>query len=325
MPSLARSIPLAAVAAAAALAPAHAADPAEGTVSKSAKTFKWSGAAGGYGFVEVDILTMGTIGQQACEAPICDEFKLKVADAGGDLKLQADDGKGFIEMDVQPPGGDWQYNQSGVADKPTVAVIKNAPVGEYLIRVLTNQPAVGFDNAYNGTAALSFPAPDAGGEPPATTPPSTPPPSNPPSSSPPPSSGPPPSAPPAAPGQLPASGPLSVDAAMDKGKRATARTRGLRARLRCTVVCRASAVASIDKKTAAKLKLGKKAFVIAQGSARIDKPGRIPFVVKLNAKAKKALGKKVKGLKRLSVTVDFVVTDDQRGQLKQIKRKITLR
>jgi hypothetical protein len=319
MNSFLRPLALAALVVGSALAPANAADPAEGTLSKSVKEAKWRGEASGYGVIPVN--TVQNTAPLVCEQPICDKYTLKVADAGGDVKISVMDdfGLGFVQVDIKKPGGDWEYNL-GPETKPTVVSVKNAPAGDYELRITTNDPPT--FGAYAGTATLTFPKPE--GAPP-ETPPGTTVPGPGTTQTPPPGSPPPPATPPAQPGQLPASGPLSVDAAMDKGKRATARKRGLRARLRCTVVCRASAVASVDKKTAAKLKLGKKAFVIAQGSARIDKPGRIPFIVKLNAKAKKALGKKVKGLKRLSVSVQFVVTDDQRGQIKQIKRKITLR
>lgn len=291
----------------------HAATPAEGTVSKAAPTFKWSGEAAGYGFTAINLANPTT--PLFCEQPICDALVVKVAEAGGDLKFTVDDGNGFVEVNVMRPGGDWEYHNPATADKPTVVAVKNAPVGDYGLRILTNQTVV-TGGAYTGVAALTFPNDSPAPAPGTTTPPTA---------SPTPEPG---GAPPAArqqPGKLPPSGPLTSDVAVDKGKRSTARTKGLRARLRCSVICRVAAVASVDKKTAKKLKLGSKTTVIGQGAARIDRPGRIPFFIKLSAKAKKALGKKVKGLSRVPVTVKFIVSDDQRGQVRQTTKKTTLR
>lgn len=125
------------------------------------------------------------------------------------------------------------------------------------------------------------------------------------------------------PNSLPVAGPLQVSVAVDKGKRATARKRGLRARVRCSVQCKATAVASIDKRTARKLKLGKKAMKIGSGKATIVQPGRIPFFIKMTKKAKKALGRK--GVKKFGVQVAFKVTDLQGKQPKKATKKSTLR
>ena len=125
------------------------------------------------------------------------------------------------------------------------------------------------------------------------------------------------------PGLLPAFGPLTADVAVDKGKRSTARKRGLRARVRCSVQCKVAAVATIDKRTARKLKLGKKAVKIGTGKGDVVKPGRIPFFIKLTPKAKKALGRK--GVKKFPLKVSFQITDAQGKQLKKITKKSTLR
>ena len=122
---------------------------------------------------------------------------------------------------------------------------------------------------------------------------------------------------------LPATGTLTVDAAVDKGKRKTALKRGLRGRVRCSVQCKVTAVASIDKKVARKLRLGKKALKIATGRATITKAGRIPFYMKLSKKAKRAL--KRKGVRKFALKVAFTVTDSQGKQIKKVTRKITLR
>jgi hypothetical protein len=124
-------------------------------------------------------------------------------------------------------------------------------------------------------------------------------------------------------GTLPTSGTLTADAAADKGKRKTARKKGLRVRVRCSVQCKAKAVLTIDKKTAKKLKLGKKALTIGTGSATITKAGRIPFYAKLTKKAKKALGRK--GVKKFALKVAFTVTDFEGKQVKKLTKKSTLR
>ena len=129
---------------------------------------------------------------------------------------------------------------------------------------------------------------------------------------------------PPAPGQpLPATGKLKVDVAIDKGKRKTARKRGLRGRIRCSVQCKVKATATISKKVARKLKLGRKTFKIGKGKASIKKAGRIKFYVKLNKKAKRAL--KRKGVKKFALKVSFRITDNQGKQLKKVTKKSTLR
>lgn len=130
-----------------------------------------------------------------------------------------------------------------------------------------------------------------------------------------------PGSPPA--GTLPASGKLTVSFAADKGKRSTARKRGLRVRVSCSVQCNAAATASVTAKVARKLGLGKKALRIASGSARIDKAGRIPFYLKLTGKAKKAIAKRK--VKKFSLTVTAAVTDRRDQQRQVFKKKSTLR
>jgi hypothetical protein len=122
---------------------------------------------------------------------------------------------------------------------------------------------------------------------------------------------------------LPATGTLTVDVAADKGKRKTAVKRGLRARVRCSVQCKVKATATITKKTARKLKLGRKAMRIGTGKASIKKAGRIPFYVKLTKKTKRAL--KRKGVKKFALKVAFKVSDNQGKQLKKVTKKSTLR
>lgn len=125
------------------------------------------------------------------------------------------------------------------------------------------------------------------------------------------------------PNSLPVGGPLTADVAVDKGKRSTARKRGLRGRVRCSVQCKVVAVATIDKRTARKLRLGKKTTKIGTGKGTVVQPGRVPFFIKLTPKAKKALARK--GVKKFALKVAFRVTDLNGKQLKKVTRKSTLR
>ena len=125
------------------------------------------------------------------------------------------------------------------------------------------------------------------------------------------------------PGTLPATGTLAISFAADKGKRSTARTRGMRVRVSCTVQCNATASARIDKKVARALGLGRKAMTIGTGKATIVKSGRIPFFIKLNKKAKKALAKK--RVKKFSLKVAIAVTDTSGKQMKRGVKTVTLR
>lgn len=123
---------------------------------------------------------------------------------------------------------------------------------------------------------------------------------------------------------LPATGVLEViSAAVDKGKRATARKRGLRARVRCSIQCKATATATISKKVARQLGLGKRKLKIGVGRASITKAGRIPFYIKFTAKTKKALAKKK--VKKFKLAVVIVVTDNAGKQAKRFSKTSTLR
>ena len=213
---------------------------------------------------------------------------------------------------------------AGVAE---VVTLEKAS-GYYLVRAVYY--AV-LEAGYNGTAELiGAPKPAVVLTPPGTTPPPA-------QQQPPPPGQPQPQPQPGQPGQqppmqtgptgkpttLPASGPLRIEFAVDKGKRKTARKRGMRARLRCSVQCKATAVAKVSKKVARQLKLGKKAFKIGKGSKTITKPGRIPFFVKVNKKAKRALGRK--RVKKFKVTVTITVKNLSGKQVKKGKKVITLR
>ena len=76
----------------------------------------------------------------------------------------------------------------------------------------------------------------------------------------------------------------------------------------------------MDKKTARKLRLGKKAIKMGTGKASITKAGRIPFYARLTRKAKKALGRK--RAPKFAVKLLVVVTDRQGGQLKRFTKTV---
>ena len=108
--------------------------------------------------------------------------------------------------------------------------------------------------------------------------------------------------------------------AADRGRRKAVRKRGLRVRVRCSVQCNATVTATVDKKTARKLRLGNKAIKLGTGKASITKPGRIPFYARLTRKAKKALGRK--RAPKFAVKLVVTVTDRQGGQLKRFTKTV---
>jgi hypothetical protein len=233
------------------------------------------------------------------------------------------------KSDESGAAGEFIVDGGEGAGTPEVVEVAN-PSGYYLVRVVyfaTNESGymghVQLTGAPAGTATGTATATTTAGATATATATAaataTPRPTTPPATTPAPTATPPVTAP----GALPVSGPLAISVAVDKGKRSTARKRGLRARLRCSVQCSVTATATIDKRTARKLKLGKKAFKFGTGKATITKPGRIPFYVKLNKKAKKALSRK--GVEKFPVTVALRVTDAKGGQAKSAKKKITLR
>lgn len=298
--TLPRLLPLAGALVALALpSTAPAAPKFNGELSASKTEFKYDGGPL-VGFAP----TADINNEHPCGSPghDCEDALVKISAPGAMVvKLVSHTAEADLDLELHKSNEKGDVNgaplKSSTGFQVDEAVSHNVKAGEfYVIRV---NSSVAPATTYTVTATLK----------PAAAAPATPPPGN----------------PQPAPGTLPASGSLTADAAVDKGKRSTARTRGLRARLRCTVICRVKAVASIDAKTARKLGLGRKATMIAVGTARIDRPGRIPFQVMPSAKAKKALAKKVRGLKRITVTVVFSVTDDQGGQLKRVTRRITLR
>jgi hypothetical protein len=123
---------------------------------------------------------------------------------------------------------------------------------------------------------------------------------------------------------LPATGTLKViSAAVDKGKRSTARTRGLRARVRCSIQCKTTATATVSKTVARQLGLGSKAITIGVGRATITRAGRIPFYIKLTSKTKRALARK--RVAKFKLAVAIVVTDTAGKQTTRFNKTSTLR
>jgi hypothetical protein len=287
---------------------------------------------------EVPIGTCGKLALNYCEETV---VNAAIAAPGAKLKITVD-GFGAVLPPAPAPSvfddfdlyvyksdaagkvGDFIASGGEGAGTPEVVTVEKAS-GFYLARVVY---FASLEAGYKGTAELiGAPAPLPALVPPGTTPPA--PGATPaPSSTPAPGASPTPSPTPAPtstgkPQTLPSSGPLTISFAADKGKRSTARTRGLRVRVRCSVQCKATATAKVDKKVAKALRLGKKALTIGKAKASITRPGRIPFFIKLNAKTKRALARK--GIKKFKVKLAIAVTDSSGKQLKRGTKTITLR
>jgi hypothetical protein len=307
-------------------------------VDGAAPIAKWDGAAAigvNQTFSLDDILPLGTCGKLAlnyCEetvvnadAPASAAAKLKVTIDGFEALLPPpplpslfDDFDVYVyKSDAAGTVGDFVVTGGELAGTPEVVTVPNAS-GFYLVRVVYY--AV-LNAGYKGTAELiGAPAPQTVTVPPVASPVTSPTPA--PTASPTPSPTPAPTTT-GKPQTLPATGKLTITYAADKGKRATARKRGIRVRLRCSVQCKSTAVAKVSKKVARALKLGKKAMTIGRAKATITRPGRIPFFVKLSKKVKKALARK--HVKKFKVKVAIAVTDTAGKQLKRSTKGITLR
>lgn len=299
------------------------------TVDGATPLATWAGtpaSAANLTFTENEVLGLGTCGKNALN--YCEDILIQVGAAGTKLKITldgfattvppvADDFDLFVyKSDAAGTPGDFVDVDGKGAGVPEVVEVNNPAPGYYLARVVY----FAVNNAgYNGKAELigaAAPAPTGTATP---GPGATPPPGGPaPTPTPTPTGG---GQPPG--GTLPASGPLSVSFAVDRTKRATARKRGLRVRVRCSVQCKATATASLDKKSARTLKMGKRPVKIGRGSATITKPGRIPFTVKLSKKAKKALARK--RVKAFKITITIKVTDRNGGQIKGGSKKLTVK
>lgn len=128
---------------------------------------------------------------------------------------------------------------------------------------------------------------------------------------------------PSPPAILRRSGPLRASAAAASAERATARRRGLRVGVRCSVQCTSAAVATVDRSVARRLGLGERSVRIARGTRAITRAGRLPVLLELSPRTKTALARG--DVKRFAVKVGVTVTDRHGGQLKRMTRTITLR
>jgi hypothetical protein len=96
--------------------------------------------------------------------------------------------------------------------------------------------------------------------------------------------------------------------------------KGLKATAECSEACMVEAKLQIDAKTAKKLKLGKKAVVIGQGSS-MSPGGRLTVPVKLTSKAKKAL----KRAKSLKASLVLTATDPAGNASQPLTKKLSLK
>ena len=150
-------------------ASASAAEPATGTVSKSSRVAKWSGQStvgATTTFTQIFTNNFGLPTGTICQAPSCDTYTLTVADAGEDLTVVTNTAIATITyVEVVKPDGGIVYvdgiDEEGKEDKKTTVKIKNAPAGDYTVKVAVNALT---DESYTGTASLvapPAPAPDA--------------------------------------------------------------------------------------------------------------------------------------------------------------------
>ena len=96
--------------------------------------------------------------------------------------------------------------------------------------------------------------------------------------------------------------------------------KGLNATADCSEACMVKAQLTVDAKTAKKLKLGKKAVVIGQGSG-MSPGGPLTVPVKLTSKAKKAL----KRAKSLKASLVLTATDPAGNASKPLTKKLSLK
>lgn len=129
-----------------------------GTVSLADPAIGWSANAAGYGVTAAN--EQRHTAADACEAPLCHSFALKVADAG-DLTINAVDEKwtGNVQVDVVKPDGTTVTDYGAPHDDTTVR-IPGAAAGDYTVRVLTNQ--VFFVDVSGFTASARLSEPQAG-------------------------------------------------------------------------------------------------------------------------------------------------------------------
>src|SRR3712207_501885 len=132
-----------------AAAPAQAATPEQGKVSKDSPKTEWAGEAHGYLFTALNLVLADTPAGPQCLPTTCDEFTLTVADK--DLLTVTASGGGtvnaFIGLQVVDPQGNSTFTPGGEGAPESTIQLANAPTGEYTVRVWTNNPQ-GFDGSY---------------------------------------------------------------------------------------------------------------------------------------------------------------------------------
>ena len=154
-----RVLALALAAALLAAPTASAADPADGTISSASPRVEWTGSSTGYLYYNYERVSRTAGSQPRCDAPACDEFTLNVAEAG-DLTISATyETTVFLDFDIVFPDGSSQWVDGSDESNTTVAKIKKAKPGTYLIRVTTNG-TLADDGAFTAFAQLgTAPAP----------------------------------------------------------------------------------------------------------------------------------------------------------------------
>ena len=144
---------------------ASAADPQDGKVSSSSPRVEWKGESNGYLYYNYQRVSRTGGQQPRCDAPACDTFTLEVADSA-DLTISATyETTVFLDFDIILPDGSSLWIDGSDESNTTVAKIKKAKPGKYVIRVTTNGNA-SQDGAYTAFAQLAVPAqpgPPAGG------------------------------------------------------------------------------------------------------------------------------------------------------------------
>jgi hypothetical protein len=143
---------------------AVAATPEEGSVSKSAPKFEWTGETTGGYLTRMPTAVSGSE-ETPCEAPSCDQFALKVADSANLTIAQMLDSEsetaGLTLRIIKPDGSVVQEdaNSGAAAGKYFKVVIKNAPTGDYTVQHYNNAADTMSYSSYAELAVPAAPAP----------------------------------------------------------------------------------------------------------------------------------------------------------------------
>lgn len=141
---------------------AHAADPADGTVSAGSPTVSWTGTVVSSGVTDT---AWQNDPSAPCQSPSCDRFTLNVADSAN-LVIRL---KGFREntaggdpgcgIRIIDPAGTNTYHSGTCGPKTEMKVtVKNAATGAYTIDVADSHVA-GQPEDYEASATLAVPPP----------------------------------------------------------------------------------------------------------------------------------------------------------------------